>query len=98
MLLDAIKAWPEFDLFTAGYALSGQPAHSDLFAKDSTGTGRTRRLCRRAPSTGNPVLAEYPHLETRSGPKRACWSSWIARHNFKGFFLNMGDMLVKAAD
>jgi hypothetical protein len=27
-----------------------------------------------------------------------CWNSWIAPHNFEGFFLNMGDMLVKAGD
>ena len=25
-------------------------------------------------------------------------NSWIAPHNFEGFFLNMGDMLVKAGD
>ena len=35
-------------------------------------------------------------LETREGPKRVCWNSWIAPHNFEGFFLNFGDMLVKA--
>ena len=38
------------------------------------------------------------HLQTQQGPKRACWNSWIAPHNFEGFFLNMGDMLVKAGD
>jgi hypothetical protein len=32
------------------------------------------------------------------GKKRACWNSWIAPHNFEGFFLNMGDMLVKVGD
>ena len=32
----------------------------------------------------------------REGPKRVCWNSWIAPHNFEGFFLNFGDMLVKA--
>jgi hypothetical protein len=37
-------------------------------------------------------------LETTTGPKRACWNSWIAPHNFEGFFLNMGDMLVKQGD
>jgi hypothetical protein len=37
-------------------------------------------------------------LAATSGPKRACWNSWIAPHNFEGFFLNMGDMLVKAGD
>lgn len=37
-------------------------------------------------------------LDTRTGRKRACWNSWIAPHNLEGFFLNMGDMLVKAGD
>jgi hypothetical protein len=37
-------------------------------------------------------------METTEGPKRACWNSWIAPHNFEGFFMNMGDMLVKAGE
>jgi hypothetical protein len=37
-------------------------------------------------------------LEIREGPKRACWNSWIAPHNFEGFMLNHGDMLVKSGD
>jgi hypothetical protein len=28
MLLDAIKAWPEFNLFTAGFVMSRLPADS----------------------------------------------------------------------
>jgi hypothetical protein len=36
--------------------------------------------------------------ETTEGKKRVCWNSWIAPHNLEGFFLNMGDMLVKAGD
>jgi hypothetical protein len=28
--------------------------------------------------------------------KSVCWNSVIAPHNFEGFFMNMGDMLVKA--
>ena len=46
----------------------------------------------------NPDYRPYMCLETRYGPKRACWNSWIAPHNFEGFFLNMGDMLVKQGD
>jgi len=38
------------------------------------------------------------HLATTEGKKLACWNTWIAPHNFEGFFLNMGDMLVKAGD
>ena len=41
---------------------------------------------------------KYLALETTTGPKRACWNSWIAPHNFEGFFLNLGDMLVKQGD
>lgn len=37
-------------------------------------------------------------MTTPVGPKRACWNSWIAPHNFEGFFLNMGDMLVKSGE
>jgi hypothetical protein len=44
----------------------------------------------------NPDYARYMRLETKEGPKRVCWNSWIAPHNFEGFFLNFGDMLVKA--
>src|SRR5260221_633334 len=46
----------------------------------------------------NPDYARYMALVTTKGPKRVCWNSWIAPHNFEGFFLNMGDMLVKAGD
>jgi hypothetical protein len=31
MLREAIHAWPEFNLFTAGYVLSREPANSDRF-------------------------------------------------------------------
>jgi len=44
----------------------------------------------------------YPQRVSRltytAPKKRVCWNSWIAPHNFEGFFLNLGDMLVKAGD
>jgi hypothetical protein len=43
-------------------------------------------------------FAKYKALETTEGSKRACWNDWIAPHNVEGFFLNMGDILVKAGD
>jgi hypothetical protein len=46
----------------------------------------------------DPDYGRYMALETREGPRRVCWNSWIAPHNFEGFFLNLGDMLVKAGD
>ena len=38
------------------------------------------------------------NTETNLKRKRACWNSWIAPHNVEGFYLNMGDMLVKNGD
>ena len=36
--------------------------------------------------------------ETQTGVKRACWNNWKAPYNLQGFWLNMGDMLVKSGD
>src|SRR4029078_13030617 len=35
-------------------------------------------------------------MERREVRNRVGWNSWIAPHNLEGFFLNFGDMLVKA--
>jgi hypothetical protein len=99
MLLDAIEAWPEFNLFTGGFVLSRLPADSPRFKEGLEWQWRTLDVCvqERIDRT-NPDYSKYMALETREGPKRACWNSWIAPHNFEGFFMNMGDMLVKAGD
>jgi hypothetical protein len=99
MLLDSIKAWPEFNLFTAGYVMSRQPADSERFKQALEWQWQNIDDC-----VGEKVdrqsanYASYMHLETTQGSKRVCWNSPIAPHNFEGFFLNMGDMLVKSGD
>jgi hypothetical protein len=96
---DAVDAWPEFNLFTAGYVMSNQPADSARFKEGLEMQWRTIDLCSgTAVDRRNPDFASFMRLETQTGPKRVCWNSWIAPHNFEGFFLNMGDMLVKAGD
>ena len=98
-LRNAIKAWPEFNLFTAGYVMSGQPADSDRFKEALDMQWRTLDACTQTSvDRRNPAFDAFMPLQTVTGPKRACWNSWIAPHNFEGFFLNMGDMLVKAGD
>ena len=95
-LLDAKKEWPEFNDFTMGYSMSRLP-HTDDKYKDAVDyQWETLDLCAEQPV--NRKTAEYASFmskETQKGPKRVCWNSWIAPHNFEGFFLNMGDMLVK---
>jgi hypothetical protein len=59
-------------------------------------------LCnRRVVERTNPraelaVAAESTEADARR--RRACWNTPTAPHNTEGFFLNMGDMLVKAGD
>jgi hypothetical protein len=99
MLLDAIEAWPEFNLFTAGYVMSRLPANSPRFKEGLDWQWRNLDVCiqERIDRT-NPDYAKYMRLETKQGARRVCWNSWIAPHNLEGFFLNMGDMLVKSGD
>ncbi len=98
-LMDSVAAYPEFNLFIAGNVLSGLPAESARYQEGLGYQWRSVDECvgekvdRREPSFG-----AYMRLATTEGPKRVCWNTWMAPHNFEGFFLNMGDMLVKAGD
>jgi hypothetical protein len=99
MMMDAVDAWPEFNLFTAGFVFSRLPPSSDRFKDGLEYQWRTLDTCiGETIDRANPDYARYYRLETHTGPKRVCWNSWIAPHNLEGFFLNMGDMLVKAGD
>jgi hypothetical protein len=99
LMLDAIKAWPEFNLFTGGYVMSRLPADSPQFREGLAWQWRNLDECIGGKlDRANPDYSPYMALETREGRKRACWNSWIAPHNLEGFFLNMGDMLVKSGD
>ena len=96
-LRDAIDAWPEFNYFTAGYAMSQLPYDSRRYAEALDFQWRNLDVCAgRKIDRQHPSYGEFMVNETKQGPKRVCWNSWIAPHNFEGFFLNMGDMLVKA--
>ncbi|WP_431113001.1 hypothetical protein [Variovorax paradoxus] len=98
-LREAIDAWPEFNLFTAGYVLSAQPKGSERFKEALEWQWTTLDRCAGTRiDRQNPDFRPYMASETNSGPKRVCWNSWIAPHNFEGFFLNFGDMLVKAGE
>jgi hypothetical protein len=99
MMLDAVKAWPEFNMFTGGFVFSRLPADTPQFKQGLDWQWQTLDLCIGGKlDRANPDYSPYMKLETTEGKKRACWNSWIAPHNFEGFFLNMGDMLVKSGD
>ncbi|MCC5014824.1 MULTISPECIES: hypothetical protein [unclassified Legionella] len=95
----AIANWPEFNYFTAGYPMSTLAPQSDSFKEGLEWQWRTLDLCAgKKIDRKNPDYNSYMARETQQGKARACWNSWVAPHNFEGFFMNMGDMLVKAGD
>ncbi|HUL04083.1 MAG TPA: hypothetical protein VLV16_12725 [Gemmatimonadales bacterium] len=95
-MLDAIKAWPAFNLFTAGYVVSLAPAKSKQFAEGLAWEWRDLDVC--AGERVDRVHPDFSKYMGRITDARACLNTWIAPHNGEGFFLNMGDMLVKSGD
>jgi hypothetical protein len=96
LFAEGIAAWPEFNYFSSGYILSQLPSESAGFQLGLEQQWRNIDVC-----AGSVVDRHEPDLvatfarETRVGRQRACWNSWIAPFNVEGFFLNLGDMLVK---
>ncbi len=98
-LLDSAAAWPEFNLFTYGYIMSLQPADSPRFKEGLEWQWRGLDKCIEGKVDRQHVdYAKYKVIQVTEGVKRVCGNSWIAPHNIEGFFLNMGDMLVKSGD
>lgn len=96
LMKDSIRAWPEFNYFTAGYVLSGQEWDSKLFDEAVDWQWSNLDVCSGEQiDRDQPDYSPYMQQVELEGRKRACWNSQIAPHNFEGFFLNMGDMLVK---
>ena len=109
MMLDAVRDWPEFNMFTGGFVFSRLPQDQKQYKEGLEWQWKTLDLCIGGKlNRANPDYSPYMRLEPLGvrqqaenpieGHKRACWNSWIAPHNLEGFFLNMGDMLVKAGD
>lgn len=99
MMNDAVDAWPEFNLFTAGISVANLPAGNDLFDEGIDRQWKNLDVCVDGTlDRSDGRFAKYMSLETHEGKNRACWDSWHAPHNLSGFFLHMGDMLVKKGD
>jgi uncharacterized membrane protein len=98
-LMNAKDAWPEFNLFTAGYTMSRLPLTDSKYAEAVDYQWQNLDACAEEKVDRHTVQYDkYMAKETTTGRKRPCWNSWISPHNFEGFFLNMGDMIVKQGD
>jgi hypothetical protein len=96
LFVAGIAAWPEFNYFSSGYILSQLPREHAGFRLGLEQQWANIDVCAGfAVDRTNPDLAATLHRETREGRLRVCWNSWIAPFNLEGFFMNLGDMLVK---
>lgn len=95
----SINAWPEFNKFTVGYFFSTNRYTSKRFQdglQDQLSTFDDC-FCEKVDEDTYDFEANLGKISQSEDPKiyRACWNSWIAPHNWEGFCLNLGDMLVK---
>ncbi|CAM1367659.1 conserved hypothetical protein [Tenacibaculum litopenaei] len=94
----AIRQWKSFNYFTIGYPLSKLPRTTWQYKKALQWQWKTLQKCyQKKIDTTQPYdfLCLPLGKMVSSRRQRACRNSWIAPHNIEGFYLNLGDMLVK---
>ena len=97
----AVQAWPEFNLFTAGYVASSAPPDSARFREGLEQQWRNMEACLGTHvDRADPDIARHRAGAAPMSPDklRACGNTDPVPHNLEGFYLNFGDMLVKAGD
>lgn len=96
LFTQGIADWPEFNYFSSGYILSQLPRDHPGFQLGLAQQWANIDACAGfVVDRVNPDLAATLKRETAVGRLRVCWNSWIAPFNLEGFFMNLGDMLVK---
>lgn len=96
---DAVKQYPEFNLFARGYSASQFAYDSERFKNGLADMWSNIDFCFDGQlDKQNPDYTPFMSQETTVGTKRVCWNGWIAPHNHEGFALNLGDMLTKAGE
>jgi hypothetical protein len=91
-LMEAAMTFPEFNLFTKGFALSQLPVTNPRYSEAVDDMWASLDACFGEQDRTNPSFAPFT---SDGGPDRVCVNSDIAPHNFEGFVLNMGNMLLK---
>jgi hypothetical protein len=96
---ESIRKWPQFNKFTIGVSTAGLSTKSKYFQEGLKWQWETLDDCfcektDRSKQDYSPyVKATFENKDPKI--KRACANTWIAPHNWEGFFMNFGDMLVK---
>lgn len=95
----SVRLWPEWAHFGSAYVFDTAPYDSKAFAQVLNKYWSVIDVCSNTTfDRQNPDLMLYMSQQTLTGRDRACWDSWITPHNMEGFFLIMGDAMVKAGN
>ncbi|MFV2056552.1 MAG: hypothetical protein ACC707_08795 [Thiohalomonadales bacterium] len=96
----SVALWPEWAHFGAAYGVDvTAPHNSPAFEQALSHYWDNLDVCANTVvDRSNPDFSPYLVQQTLVGADRACWDSWIAPYNLEGFFLVMGDALVKAGE
>jgi hypothetical protein len=96
---DSVQLYPEFSLFNRARLFFDLPPGAPDAADRVDDFWKKLDRC-----AGEPVdraafdLTRYLAQATDTGPKRVCWNTEHTPHGVEGFFLYMGDALVKRGD
>jgi hypothetical protein len=94
-----VGTWPEFNLFVRAFINGQLPVSQPEFATAIDDLWKTLDLCAgETVDRVHPDYTKYLSRRTTDGPQRVCWNDAKAAHNLEGFFLYMGDLLVKSGD
>ena len=96
LLQEAVRRYPQFNHFTAGFALSGLPANDERYRQALEHMWQNVDKCSGVRTDQAPSGLSAYELAERVDP--ACVNTPKAPHNYEGVMLNMGDMLVKAGE
>ena len=94
-----VEAYPQFNLFVHALVTQRFPRTTPEFASAIDAYYVTLDLCFHTTiDRDNPDATPFAHLATSTGVERVCWDTPYALHSFEGYFLHMGDALVKAGE
>lgn len=94
LLAEGVRRYPQFNHFTTAFSYAGLPADDPRFRDALDQLWRNVDVCSGIRhEAGSEQLGLY---ERAAASDLACANSEKAPHNFEGFVLNLGDMLVKS--
>jgi hypothetical protein len=91
LLVEGVRRYPQFNFFTMAFTHAGAPPDSPRFRDALEGLWRNVDVC-----SGVRAGDAARTYELALQADRSCANSQKVPHNFEGFILNLGDMLLRA--